>query len=152
MNCECDSSKQFQCANGRCIAREWLCDTMSDCEDNSDEPANCAVQNCTGSDQFACASGQCFPASWKCDGDIDCQPDGEDEVGCETVSAVYCDKNQFLCANKRCIRCKCFFAFFIQNLFVKLLLFLEQCSTNATATEIASMVRTNYPKFVAILT
>lgn len=86
MNCECDSSKQFKCDNGKCIQNEWKCDTMTDCDDGSDEPENCAVQNCTGSHQFACANGNCFSSTFKCDGDVDCQPNGEDEVGCEFVT------------------------------------------------------------------
>lgn len=36
-NCTID---QFECANGLCVHRTWLCDDDNDCKDNSDE-LNC---------------------------------------------------------------------------------------------------------------
>lgn len=33
----CDSVNDFTCNNGRCIRRDWKCDQVDDCDDNSDE-------------------------------------------------------------------------------------------------------------------
>lgn len=39
----CDD-RQFQCADGFCIRKKWLCDGEIDCEDGSDEiPNTCSV-------------------------------------------------------------------------------------------------------------
>lgn len=75
---------QFQCNNGKCVLKTWLCDSENDCGDNSDE------EGCAASDprqpcksvEFACSSGtQCMPKSYHCDGQSDCM-DGSDEIGC----------------------------------------------------------------------
>ena len=39
----CDEH-QFQCADGFCIKKNWLCDGEKDCDDGSDEDSNtCSV-------------------------------------------------------------------------------------------------------------
>lgn len=36
---------EFKCSNGDCIPKSKFCDTVHDCNDNSDEPMNCTCLN-----------------------------------------------------------------------------------------------------------
>lgn len=36
---KCDPDTEFNCKNGRCIPKLWVCDYDNDCGDDSDEPA-----------------------------------------------------------------------------------------------------------------
>lgn len=67
---------RFQCSNGRCIAKNQVCDFLDDCGDSSDE-LNCPCRN----GQLTCANGNCVAAHWICDGENDCG-DGTDELNC----------------------------------------------------------------------
>lgn len=93
VDAQCPQSK-FQCANGRCIPSNWMCDAENDCGDNSDE-ADCEDRTCSGS-EFECADKQqCIPARWQCDSDTDCE-DGSDESpeGCADRT---CPPDHFNC-------------------------------------------------------
>ncbi|XP_054718969.1 uncharacterized protein LOC129228319 [Uloborus diversus] len=77
-------SNWFNCGNGKCIAKMWLCDEDNDCGNLKDE------ENCEGrvhpekclSNQFQCRkNGHCVPESWRCDGEHDCG-DSSDEKDC----------------------------------------------------------------------
>ncbi|KAH7974884.1 hypothetical protein HPB49_020819 [Dermacentor silvarum] len=89
------SSKEFECANGQCIRRAWLCDGYRDCLDGSDEDASttCNTTACRG-DEFPCgpAGGGCVPGKFRCDGYGDCT-DGSDEKDCPVSGAT----SEFAC-------------------------------------------------------
>ena len=46
--CKKDEPKcpQFRCKSGQCIDYERVCNKQIDCDDSSDEPANCGVDEC----------------------------------------------------------------------------------------------------------
>jgi low density lipoprotein-related protein 2 len=94
------NATQFTCANGQCISKRFVCDTVHHCSDSSDENQNyCAYHSCKMS-EFKCRNGRCIPAPERCDR-VDQCGDGSDEVNC-----VYpqCDPNtEFQCRNFKCI-------------------------------------------------
>lgn len=100
------SSDEFQCANGQCVSRTYLCDRDNDCSDGSDE-ASCPKPTCNPQ-SFQCNNSVCVPALWRCDGDEDCA-DGSDEwsQNCEGKrpknTTASCRDHEFQCANGECI-------------------------------------------------
>ncbi|XP_042893587.1 sortilin-related receptor-like isoform X2 [Penaeus japonicus] len=89
----------FTCNSGRCIPKQWVCDSDNDCGDNSDEDGKkCGHQSCEPP-SWQCKNGQCIAQSWRCDFDDDCG-DHSDEDGCQYVE---CPENTFKCKNGRCI-------------------------------------------------
>ncbi|XP_054718502.1 LOW QUALITY PROTEIN: low-density lipoprotein receptor-related protein 2-like [Uloborus diversus] len=94
-------SNWFNCGNGKCIAKMWLCDEDNDCGNLKDE------ENCEGrvhpekclSNQFQCRkNGHCVPESWRCDGEHDCG-DSSDEKDCGDSPACI----GFTCKDNHCI-------------------------------------------------
>lgn len=45
-NTTCANPKQFRCNNGNCIDYQLVCNKVSDCADDSDEPLHCNVDEC----------------------------------------------------------------------------------------------------------
>ncbi|XP_017764096.1 PREDICTED: sortilin-related receptor-like [Eufriesea mexicana] len=95
----------FMCNNKRCVPYWWKCDSVNDCEDDSDE------MGCGNEDeewgvmyptleskvcrehQFQCLNGDCIQNSWVCDGSNDCLS-GEDEMHC---TYLHCKLEQYTC-------------------------------------------------------
>ncbi|XP_037803738.1 sortilin-related receptor-like isoform X3 [Penaeus monodon] len=89
----------FKCNSGRCIPKQWVCDSDNDCGDNSDEDGKeCGHKSCEPP-SWQCKNGQCIAQSWRCDFDNDCG-DHSDEDGCQYAE---CPESTFKCANGRCI-------------------------------------------------
>ncbi|KAK0044765.1 sortilin-related receptor [Biomphalaria pfeifferi] len=91
------TNKQFTCKNGQCVDIEWVCDTVHDCDDFSDE-VNCPT-DCSHPNQLKCANGQCTSRDFICDGSNDCG-DLSDEKDCEHFA---CPDGELKCSNFLCI-------------------------------------------------
>ncbi|XP_033756241.1 uncharacterized protein LOC117338985 [Pecten maximus] len=93
-----DGDKElFRCTeSGEYISSEFVCDTLRDCWDQSDED-NCGPE-CSGT-SFQCNCGGCVSASNVCDFYKDCA-DGSDEDNC-----IYplCGADHWQCNNRQCI-------------------------------------------------
>uniref|UniRef100_A0A667YNG9 LDL receptor related protein 1 n=1 Tax=Myripristis murdjan TaxID=586833 RepID=A0A667YNG9_9TELE len=96
---------EFQCNNTLCKPLAWKCDGEDDCGDNSDEnPDECRNFQCPPTRAFRCQNDRvCLQVSKRCDGINHCG-DNSDELNCPAPPAVpTCEKDEFLCANGRCI-------------------------------------------------
>lgn len=68
------ATNEFTCASGRCISKNFVCNSEDDCGDSSDE-VECAPSSC-GPSEFQCGNSSCIPSSWVCDDDVDCHVSG----------------------------------------------------------------------------
>ncbi|XP_068221346.1 uncharacterized protein [Palaemon carinicauda] len=93
-------SSMYQCPEGNCIPKEFLCDQYNDCANGTDE-IGCG--NCTEY-QFTCYDGKCIPMSWKCDDIADCSQ-AEDEFVCSIGDEVLkCATGNRTCEDGSCLR------------------------------------------------
>ncbi|VDO92379.1 unnamed protein product [Soboliphyme baturini] len=89
----------FQCTDGKCIPRAWLCDGDYDCVEGDDEK-RCEWKVCMPN-EFKCRSAKCILMNWVCDGDDDCG-DNYDER--PELCNFTCAERMFQCVeSKRCI-------------------------------------------------
>lgn len=104
-------SGEFMCANRKCLATVYLCDSDDDCGDGSDE-LKCGSPLTCGPNHLRCNSSECVPLMWSCDGDPDCS-DGSDEgpERCGGDGLTYllnrranCTAGEFRCDNGECVR------------------------------------------------
>ena len=110
---ECNATYQFTCRDKFCKPLFWVCDSVRDCEDGSDEegcsecgrgragglcaaprglaagprvPAECLCSPGCPPNAFKCDNGKCLPQSQQCDRKDDCG-DGSDEAKCQDGEA-----------------------------------------------------------------
>ena len=75
----CDAL-EFDCGGGQHVPAYFQCDTVPDCDNQSDEDGCPAAQS-----TFACNDGGTVPAGFRCDGFEDCE-DASDEDGCPKIT------------------------------------------------------------------
>lgn len=85
LNCGCQKADYFECNNKRCVPKNWLCDKIDDCGDQSDESfkvCNASLQHISfptaDCDGYLCKNKECIPFDRLCDKKNDCK-DGSDE-------------------------------------------------------------------------
>ncbi|XP_050504790.1 prolow-density lipoprotein receptor-related protein 1 isoform X2 [Diabrotica virgifera virgifera] len=97
--------EMFQCTQKRhCIPIAYLCDTVDNCGDGSDEllePGGPCHNVTCGENQLKCDKTSCIAKLWVCDGEKDCL-DGTDEN--PEICSQVCPPTKFKCKkSRRCL-------------------------------------------------
>lgn len=82
---------EFECANKKCIRKEWRCDQQNDCGDRSDEigcfnatvATTKPITGC-GPGMFNCKDGNCIYIELVCNGQYDCPNKMDESSACNT--------------------------------------------------------------------
>ncbi|XP_067041821.1 uncharacterized protein [Acropora muricata] len=74
-SCVVQDESHFSCPSGECLRADFLCDSIKNCKDGTDE-IRCGV-SCS-KDKFSCADGGCVSWTQTCNGQKNCE-DGTDE-------------------------------------------------------------------------
>lgn len=87
------SADEYRCHNGRCIAKQWICNNRQECVDGSDENFGCessfnSLYKCGDTDEV-----EFYDYTKKCDFKFDCA-NRADELGC-----FGCSADKFKCSN-----------------------------------------------------
>ncbi|XP_078700861.1 uncharacterized protein LOC144927354 [Branchiostoma floridae x Branchiostoma belcheri] len=102
---ECPDT-HLRCGDGSCVHVVYLCDSVNDCRDGTDESEElCGSADTCPEFSFSCregGGGQCISLSFFCDRDDDCNT-YEDEINCEWPE-MNCrtDLGELECKNKKC--------------------------------------------------
>lgn len=86
----------FQCRSGQCISWYFVCNSVKNCADGSDED-ECMPHHCP-KEAYQCKDGTCIPRSKVCNGRKDCN-DASDEAKCFDD----CDTKAFRCGDRACL-------------------------------------------------
>ncbi|KAH9499926.1 hypothetical protein Btru_076941 [Bulinus truncatus] len=72
---------QYACSDGRCIAKEWVCDGDGDCSSGEDEKTAKTHTVCSPS-RFQCTNRLCIDEALLCNGNDDCGDNSDEPSAC----------------------------------------------------------------------
>ena len=70
---------EFECGNGSCISKDFVCDRFPDCSDGTDEEETLCA---TCPFMFLCTNGRCKDLEYVCDGTNNCEDNSDEDQIC----------------------------------------------------------------------